>query len=108
MLKLSWAGEIKNVSVLVAIGVDQDGFRCVLGVQEEHKEDKSGWSGFLEHLKQRGLKGVRLIVSDACIGLVESVADYYPGADWRRCTVGLLKKSITPGLPTECLVESIR
>ena len=73
VLKRRWAGEIKNVSVLVAIGVDQDGFHCVLGVQEGHKEDKSGWSGFLEHLKQRGLKGVRLIISDACIGLVESV-----------------------------------
>jgi len=87
VLKRSWAGEIKNVSVLVAIGVDQDGFRCVLGVQEGHKEDKSGWSGFLAHLKQRGLKGVRLIVSDACIGLVESLTDYYPEADWQRCTV---------------------
>jgi transposase-like protein len=87
VLKRSWAGEVKNVSVLVAIGVDQDGFRCVLGVQEGHKEDKSGWSGFLKHLKQRGLKGVRLIISDACIGLVESVGDYYPEADWQRCTV---------------------
>lgn len=87
VLKRSWAGEIKNVSVLVAIGVDQDGFRRILGVQEGHKEDKSGWSGFLEHLKARGLTGVRLIISDACMGLIESVADYYPEADWQRCTV---------------------
>jgi transposase-like protein len=87
VLKRSWAGEIKNVSVLVAIGVDQDGFRRILGVQEGHKEDKSGWSGFLQHLKSRGLKGVRLIISDACMGLIESVADYYPAADWQRCTV---------------------
>ncbi len=87
VLKRSWAGEIKNVSVLVAIGVDKDGFRRILGVQEGHKEDKSGWSGFLEHLKARGLEGVRLIISDACMGLIESVADYYPDADWQRCTV---------------------
>ena len=87
VLKRSWAGEIKNVSVLVAIGVDKDGFRRILGVQEGHKEDKSGWSGFLEHLKARGLNGVRLIISDACMGLIESVADYYPDADWQRCTV---------------------
>jgi transposase-like protein len=87
VLKRSWAGEIKNVSVLVAIGVDQDGFRRILGVQQGHKEDKSGWSGFLEHLKARGLTGVRLIISDACMGLIESVADYYPEADWQRCTV---------------------
>jgi len=87
VLKRSWAGEIKNVSVLVAIGVDQDGYRTILGVQEGHKEDKSGWSGFLEHLKARGLKGVRLVISDACMGLIESVAEYYPEADWQRCTV---------------------
>ena len=87
VLKRSWAGEIKNVSVLVAIGVDQDGYRRILGVQEGHKEDKSGWGSFLKHLKQRGLKGVKLIISDACIGLVESMADYYPEADWQRCMV---------------------
>ena len=87
VLKRSWAGEIKNVSVLVAIGVDQEGFRRILGVQEGHKEDKSGWSGFLAHLKARGLTGVRLVISDACMGLIESVAEYYPDADWQRCTV---------------------
>jgi len=87
VLKRSWAGEIKNVSVLVAIGVGKDGYRRVLGVAEGHKEDKSGWSGFLSHLKQRGLNGVRLIISDACLGLVESLGDYYPEADWQRCMV---------------------
>ena len=87
VLKRSWAGEVKNVSLLVAIGVDQDGYRCILGVQEGHKEDKSGWGSFLAHLKGRGLKGVRLIVSDACMGLVESIVEYYPEADWQRCMV---------------------
>jgi len=87
VLKRSWAGEIKNVSVLVAIGVDLEGYRAILGVQEGHKEDKAGWGGFLTHLRSRGLKGVRLIISDACLGLVESVAEYYPEADWQRCTV---------------------
>ena len=87
MLKRSWAGEVKNVSVLVAVGVDQDGYRCILGVQEGHKEDKSGWSAFLSHLKARGLTGVRLIISDACMGLVESATEFYPEADWQRCTV---------------------
>lgn len=87
VLKRSWAGEVKNVSVLVAIGVGKDGYRRILGVCEGHKEDKSGWSGFLAHLKNRGLRGVRLVVSDANLGLVESVSDYYPEADWQRCTV---------------------
>ena len=87
MLKRSWGGEIKNVSVLAAIGVDQDGYRRVLGVSEGHKEDKSGWLGFLKELKKRGLKGVRLIISDACIGLADASAEVFPEADWQRCTV---------------------
>ena len=87
VLKRTWAGEVKNVSVLVAIGVDKEGFRRILGVQEVHKEDKSGWSEFLAYLKKRGLAGVKLIISDACMGLYESVGDYYPEADWQRCMV---------------------
>jgi putative transposase len=43
--------------VLVAVGVDEEGYRRILGVAEGQKEDKSGWSGFLAHFKQRGLKG---------------------------------------------------
>ncbi len=87
MLKRSWGGEVKNVSILAAIGVDQDGFRRILGVAEGHKEDKSGWLGFLKYLKERGLSGVRLIISDACLGLTESVAEVFPEADWQRCAV---------------------
>lgn len=87
VLKRSWAGEVRNVSVLVAVGVGTDGYRTILGVAEGHKEDKSGWSSFLRHLKQRGLKGVQLVISDACLGLKESVADCYPDAQWQRCVV---------------------
>lgn len=87
VLKRSWAGEVRNVSVLVAIGVGADGYRRILGVAEGHKEDKSGWGGFLRHLKERGLKGVRLMISDACLGLRESLQDYYPEAEWQRCMV---------------------
>ena len=87
VLKRTWADEIRNVSVLVAVSVSEDGYRQVLGVQEGHKEDKSGRSGFLKHLKQRGLNGVDLIISDACLGIVESIGDFYPNAKWQRCIV---------------------
>jgi putative transposase len=87
ILKRSWAGEVKNVSVLVAIGVGTDGYRQILGVAEGEKEDLEGWRGFLRHLKDRGLSGVRLIISDACRGLIEAVAEFYPQADWQRCVV---------------------
>ncbi len=60
VLKRSWAGEVRNVSLLVAIGVNSEGYREVLGICEEAKGDKAGWGAFLKHLKERGLKRVRL------------------------------------------------
>ena len=87
VMKRSWAGEVRNVSLLVASAVNAEGYREILGICEGAKEDKSGWSTFLRHLVDRGLSGVKLIVSDACRGLVESVADYLPDARWQRCMV---------------------
>jgi putative transposase len=86
-LKRSWGGEVKNVAVLVAIGVDQEGYRQVLGVSEGAKEDATSWRNFLRHLKERGLSGVRLVTSDKCLGLVEALGEFYPEADWQRCMV---------------------
>jgi len=86
-LKRSWGGEVRNVSVLVAIGVGRDGYREVLGVCEGTKEDKEGWRNFLRHLKGRGLNGVRLFISDKCLGLVEALGEFYPDARWQRCVV---------------------
>ncbi|MCF8094887.1 MAG: transposase [Desulfobacteraceae bacterium] len=54
-LKRCWAGEVKNISILVAGGVDQFGYRQVLGVKEGAKEDKESWIAFLRDLKARGL-----------------------------------------------------
>lgn len=87
VLKRSWAGEVRNVSLLVAVSVNADGYREIVGIMEGHKEDRAGWSGFLRHLKERGLTGVRLVISDACLGLKESIGDFYPEADWQRCIV---------------------
>lgn len=87
VLKRCWGGEVKNVSILVAFAVDREGYREVLGACEGAKEDKAGWGAFLRDLKRRGLEGVRLFVSDKCLGLVESLAEIYPEADWQRCTV---------------------
>ena len=97
-LKRSWGGEVRNVSVLVAIGVAADGFREILGVCEGAKEDKSGWLEFLRHLKSRGLRGVRLIISDKCMGLVEAMSEMYPEAMWQGCVVHWYRNafSMTP------------
>lgn len=87
ILKKSWGGEVRNISVLVAVGVSADGFREIIGVAEGEKEDKAGWSSFLAYLKNRGLKNVRLFITDRNIGMVESIAEYYPDAKWQRCIV---------------------
>ena len=86
-LKRSWGGEVRNVAVLVAIGVDASGHRQVLGVAEGVKEDAASWLEFLRWLKGRGLRGVQLVTSDKCLGLVEAVAEVYPDARWQWCTV---------------------
>ncbi len=86
-LKRSWGGEVKNIAVLVAVGVRSDGHREILGVAEGTKEDSESWRSFLRYLKERGLCGVRMITSDKCIGLVEALGEFFPDAAWQRCTV---------------------
>jgi putative transposase len=98
-LKRSWGGEVKNVSVLVAIGVAQTGYRQILAVSEGAKEDKASWTAFLRELKERGLKGVKLFVSDKCLGLVENLAEFYPEALWQRCVVHFYR-NVWTAVPT--------
>jgi putative transposase len=86
-LKRSWGGEVRTIAVLVAIGVAADGYREILGVAEGMKEDKESWRNFLRYLKGRGLRGVKLVISDKCLGLWEALGEFYPEAQWQRCVV---------------------
>jgi transposase-like protein len=86
-LKRSWGGEVRKIAVLVAVGVRSDGYREILGVAEGIKEDVEGWRNFLRYLKSRGLRGVRLFISDKCLGLLEALGEFYPEAQWQRCMV---------------------
>jgi len=86
-LKRSWGGQVRNVAILVAVGVDEYGFREMLGICEGAKEDKESWRNCLRHLKGRGLRGVQLIVSDKCLGLVELLGEFFPGGCWQGCMV---------------------
>lgn len=86
-LKMSWGGEVQSVSVLVALGVDEEGYRDVLGVALGCREDGESWRSFLRHLKERGLSGVRLVTSDKALGLVEVLGEFFPEALWQRCVV---------------------
>jgi putative transposase len=103
-LKRSWGGEVKNVSVLVAIGVAQTGYRQILAVSEGAKEDKASWTAFLRELKERGLKGVKLFVSDKCLGLVENLGEFYPEALWQRCVVHFYR-NVWTAVPTGRIKE---
>jgi transposase-like protein len=94
-MKRSWGGEVKNVAVLVAIGVHGDGYREIIGVAEGAKEDAESWREFLRYLKSRGLKGVKLIISDKCLGLFEVIGEFYPESLWQRCVVHFYRNVLT-------------
>ena len=97
-LKRSWGGEIQNVSILVAIGVGKDGSREIIGACEGMKEDKASWKDFFIHLKERGLSGVRLVIGDKSLGMLESLEEVFPDARYQRCTVHFYRNifSVTP------------
>jgi transposase-like protein len=97
-LKRSWGGEIQNVSILVAIGVNEDGCREIIGAAEGMKEDRESWRTFFVWLKERGLAGVRLIIGDKCLGMLESIPEVFPDAKYQRCTVHFYRNifSVTP------------
>ena len=86
-LKRNWGGEYENVAVLVAIAVNKDGYREVLGVAEGMKEDKASWVSFFQWLRGRGLEGVKLVVGDKCLGMLEAVGEVFPEAKYQRCVV---------------------
>lgn len=90
-LTVRWGGASERVSVLVAIGVTQEGFREVLACGAGFRESEESWRGLLRGLAERGLQGVRLVISDACAGLKAAVADFLPGAAWQRCTVHVMR-----------------
>ena len=86
-LKRNWGGEYENMAVLVAIAVNEDGYREVLGAAEGMKEDKASWVSFFQWLRGRGLEGVKLIVGDKCLGMLEAVGEVFSEAKYQRCVV---------------------
>lgn len=93
--KRTWGGSVENVSVLVAIGVDDTGHREVVGVAEGMKEDRASWEQFVRSLIERGLRGVRLVVGDRCAGLVATVNSMLPDARYQRCTVHFMRNVLS-------------
>jgi putative transposase len=85
VLKVREGGRVVGVHALVATGVNLDGHREILGLQVTTTEDGAGWLGFFRDLVARGLRGVRLVTSDAHAGLVAAITATLAGAGWQRC-----------------------
>src|ERR687894_442993 len=90
-VKVREHGRTVNVHALIAVGVNADGGREVLGVDVCSDEDGAGWLAFLRSLTARGLSGARLVVSDAHRGLVKAIGAALPGAAWQRCRTHYLR-----------------
>jgi transposase-like protein len=84
-MKVREGGRVVNVHVLVAVGVNADGHREVLGIDVASGEDGAGWLAFFRGLVARGLSGVQLVTSDAHRGLVNAIGATLPGAAWQHC-----------------------
>jgi putative transposase len=106
--KVREAGVIRSHAVLVAIGIDWEGRRRILGVELANRESATSWREFLLGLKARGLRGVRLAISDDHAGLKRSLAETLPEAAWQRCYVHFLRNALDH-LPRkaddDCLTE---
>lgn len=85
-LKCSWGGSYENVAVMIAIGVNDDGHREVIGAAEGFTESSERWREFLSWLRPRGLRGVRMFTGDKAAGMVGSIAVVFPEAAYQRCT----------------------
>jgi putative transposase len=86
-LKVRWGASVTNLALLAAVGVNEDGFREVLAVEVAGSEKGAAYASVLRGLTDRGLSGVRLVVSDDHEGIKAAVAAELPGAEWQRCTV---------------------
>jgi len=86
-LKRAWGGSYENIAIMIAIGVNEQGYREIIGCAEGYTESRDAWVEFLESLKERGLKGVKLITGDKAAGMLGAIAEVYPKAKYQRCTV---------------------
>jgi len=109
-LRRNWGGEYENVAILIAIAVNADGYREVIGAAEGMKEDKQSWTSFFQWLKSRGLSGVKLIVGDKCLGMLEAVGTVFPDAKYQRCTVHFYRNvfSVTPRSKVKLVAKMLK
>jgi putative transposase len=86
-LKVRWAASVTSMALLVCVGVDEEGFRELLAVEVAGSEKGAAYASLLRGLIDRGLSGVRLVISDDHEGIKSAVSGELPGAQWQRCVV---------------------
>jgi putative transposase len=95
-IKVREGGRVVNAHALIAVGVNNDGHREILGLDVTSVEDGAGWLAFFRSLTARGLTGVQLITSDAHRGPVDAIAATLPGAGWQRSSVNIVRGGMVP------------
>jgi putative transposase len=103
-LKVRWGARVSSMALLACVGVDEEGFREVLAVEVAGSEKGAAYASLLRGLIDRGLSGVRLVISDDHEGIKAAVCGELPGAEWQRCTVHF-ERNVLAHVPTSSMAE---
>ncbi len=103
-LKVRWGASVTNLALLACVGVDEEGFREVLAVEVAGSEKGAAYASLLRGLIDRGLKGVRLVVSDDHEGIKAAVSGELPGVKWQRCVVHF-ERNVLAHVPASSTAE---
>ena len=103
-LKVRWGARVTSMALLACVGVDEEGFREVLAVEVAGSEKGVAYASLLRGLIDRGLHGVRLVVSDDHEGIKAAVAGELPGAQWQRCIVHF-QRNVLSHVPSSSMSE---
>jgi putative transposase len=103
-LKVRWGASVTSMALLACVGVDEEGFREVLAVEVSGTEKGAAYSSLLRGLVDRGLKGVRLVISDDHEGIKSAVAGELPGVGWQRCVLHL-ERNVLSHVPSSSMEE---
>jgi putative transposase len=103
-LKVRWGASVTSMALLACVGVDEEGFREVLAVEVAGSEKGVAYASLLRGLLDRGLRGVRLVVSDDHEGIKAALAGELPGAEWQRCVVHF-QRNVLAHVPASAMTE---
>lgn len=105
-LKANWGGRVVSVALLVAVGINAQGYRELLAVEAAPEEQAVAWQGLLRGLVDRGLRGVKLVITDDHEGIKAAVATELPGVAWQRCVVHF-ERNVLAHVPEQAKAEVV-